>query len=49
MRTLRYDLCTKVNLGTPENPVWEDRLASVEMEYNERNLAIAQQESHLGV
>ena len=49
MRTLRYDLCTKVNLGTLENPVWEDRLASVEMEYNERNLAIAQQESHLGV
>ena len=49
MRKLQYLLCTKVNVGPKESPVLEDRLAGVEMEYNERNLAIAQSEAHLGV
>ena len=49
MRKLQYSLCTKVNTGSKAAPIWEDRLAGVEMEYNERNLAIAQSEAHLGV
>ena len=49
MRKLQYSLCTKVNVGSKAAPIWEDRLAGVEMEYNERNLAIAQSEAHLGV
>ena len=49
MQKLQYLLCTKVNVGTKESPVWEERLAGVEMEYNEQNLAIAQEEAHLGV
>ena len=49
MRKLQYLLCTKVNVGPKESPVLAERLARVEMEYNEKNLAIAQSEAHLGV
>ena len=49
MRKLQYLLCTKVNVGSKESPVLEERLARVEMEYSEKNLAIAQSEAHLGV
>lgn len=49
MQKLQYLLCTKVNVGTKKDPIWEDRLASVEMEYSEGNLAIAQSEAHQGV
>ena len=49
MRKLQYLLCTKVNVGSKESPVLEERLARVEMEYNEKNLAIAQAEAHQGV
>jgi hypothetical protein len=49
MRKLQYLLCTKVNVGSKESPVLEERLARVEMEYSEKNLAIAQAEAHLGV
>ena len=49
MLKLQYLLCTKVNIGTKDAPVWEDRLAEVEMAYNEMNLAIAQKEAHLGI
>ena len=33
MRKLQYLLCTKVNVGSKAAPIWEDRLAGVEMVY----------------
>ena len=49
MRKLKYQLCTQVNIGSEAAPIWVERLAAVEMEYNENNLAIAQAEAHMGI
>lgn len=48
MRKLKYLLCTMVNVGSEDSPVWEEHLAGVEMEYTEQNLAVAQEEAYQG-
>ena len=48
MKTIKYQLCTTVNHGTEEEPIYEDILSPVEMGWNEANEAIAQQEAYNG-
>ena len=48
MRKLKYQLCTPVNRGSEASPLWTDKLAAVEMEYSEINLAIAREEAYEG-
>lgn len=48
MKKLKYNLCTKINNGTEESPVWEEILTSVEMGWNESNEEIAKREAHNG-
>ena len=48
MKILKYNLCTRVNRGTEEQPVWEEILAPVEMGWNETNEEIAKREAHNG-
>ena len=45
MRILKYILCTRVNQGTEENPIWEEVLSPVEMDWNEANEGIAGREA----
>ena len=48
MQKLRYDLCTQINIGSDTAPIWTQKLAAVEMEYNEKNLEIAKDEAYQG-
>ena len=48
MKMIVYNLCSRVNRGTEENPQWESVLTRVSMEYNSRNEQIARQEAHEG-
>lgn len=48
MKVIKYNLCTRVNHGTEENPDWEDILAPVTMDWNETNEEIAKRESYNG-
>lgn len=48
MKILKYELYTRVNLGTEEEPLWEESLAPVEMDWNEANEEIAKREAHKG-
>lgn len=48
MKKLKYNLCTKVNHGTAEAPVWEEVLSHVIMGWNEINEEIAKREAHNG-
>ena len=48
MKVIKYKLCTKVNHGTEEEPVWEEILNSVEMGWNEANEEIAKREAYNG-
>ena len=48
MKILKYKLCTKVNHGTEEEPVWEEILSDVEMGWNEANEEIAKREAYNG-
>lgn len=48
MKKLKYNLCTKVNHGTAEAPVWEEVLSPVIMGWNEINEEIAKKEAHNG-
>ena len=48
MKILKYNLCSKVNHGTEENPVWEDMLSPVTMGWSEANEEIARQEAYNG-
>lgn len=36
-KILKYNLCTKVNHGTQEQPQWEEILSPVTMGWNETN------------
>lgn len=45
MKRIKYNLCTKINHGTPESPVWEDSLSAVELPWSAGNEAIAQREA----
>lgn len=48
MKIIKYNLCTKINGGTEEAPVWEDNLSPVEMPWSEANEEIAKQEAYNG-
>ena len=48
MRVIKYNLCTRVNRGTEDNPVWENVLTPVEMDWNETNEEIAKREAYNG-
>jgi hypothetical protein len=48
MKIIKYKLCTKVNHGTEEEPVWEEILNPVEMGWNEANVEIAKAEAYNG-
>ena len=48
MKIIKYQLCTCVNYGTEETPVWEDVLSDVTMGWSDANEAIAQKEAYNG-
>jgi hypothetical protein len=48
MKIIKYNLCTRVNHGTEEEPKWEEILYPVTMGWNEENEAIAKAEAHNG-
>lgn len=48
MKILKYNICTKVNHGTEEEPKTEEVLSAVTMGWNETNEEIAKKEAHNG-
>ena len=48
MKILKYNLCTKVNHGTKEEPKIEEILSPVTMGWNEANEEIAKREAYNG-
>lgn len=48
MKILKYNLCTKVNRGTEEEPKWEEILSPVMIGWNEANEEIAKREAYKG-
>lgn len=48
MRIIKYNLCTRVNYGTEEVPLWEEIISPVEMVWNEANEDIAKREAYKG-
>lgn len=48
MKILKYNLCTKVNHGTEEEPQIEEILSEVIMGWNEANEEIAMREAYNG-
>lgn len=48
MTLIRYNLCTRVNRGTEENPSWNDVLTKVSMPWSEANEEIAKKEAYNG-
>jgi hypothetical protein len=48
MKVIKYNLFTKVNRGTEENPQFEEILFPVTMGWNEANEEIAKREAHNG-
>ena len=48
MKILKYNLCTKVNRGTEEEPQIEEMLSPVTMGWNEANEEIAKKEAYNG-
>lgn len=48
MKVIKYNLCTRVNHGTKENPKWEEVLCPVTIGWNETNEEIAKKESYNG-
>ena len=48
MKIIKHNLVTRVNLGSDENPQWEEVLNEVSMPWNEANEAIAKAEAHNG-
>lgn len=49
MKILKYNLCTKVNHGTEENPQIEEILHPVTMTWSEANEATAKREAYNGI
>lgn len=48
MKILKYNLCTRINHGIEESPMWEEILTPVEMDWNEINEEIAKKEAYNG-
>lgn len=48
MKIIKYNLCTRVNLGTDEEPIFEEILSPVEMGWNEANEELAKKEAYNG-
>ena len=48
MKILKYNLCTRVNHGTEEEPKIEEILTPVRMGWNETNEEIAKREAYNG-
>lgn len=48
MKVIKYNLCTRVNHGTEEEPQIEEILSAVTMGWSEANEAIAAKEAHNG-
>ena len=48
MKIIKYNLCTRVNHGTEENPALEDVLSPVTMGWNDVNEEIAKREAYNG-
>ena len=48
MKIIKYTLCTSVDVGTMDTPVWENILFPVEMDWNETNEEIAKLEAYNG-
>lgn len=48
MKIIKYNLCTRINHGTEENPQIEEILSPVTMGWNEANEQIAGKEAHKG-
>ena len=48
MKILKYNLCTRVNHGTEEEPQIEEILSPVTMDWNEAYEEIAKKEAHNG-
>ena len=47
-KIIKYDLCTRVNLGTEEIPVWKEIMSPVTIGWNEANEEIAKREAYKG-
>lgn len=47
-KIIKYNLCTRVNHGTEEEPQIEEILSAVTMGWSEANEAIAAKEAHNG-
>lgn len=47
-KIIKYNLCTRVNHGTEEEPQIEEVLSAVTMGWSEANEAIAAKEAHNG-
>lgn len=48
MKILKYNTCTRINLGTDSAPVWDEIITPVTMGWNAANEAIARIESSDG-
>ena len=48
MKVIKYNLCTRVNHGTGEEPNIEEVLSAVTMGWNEANEGIAKREAYRG-
>lgn len=48
MKILKYNLCTRVNRGSEENPTWEELLSAVELSWSKANEEIAKKEAYNG-
>ena len=48
MKILKYNLCTRVNRGTEDEPKIEEILTPVIMGWNETNEKLAKREAHNG-
>lgn len=48
MKIIKYNLVTRVNIGSDESPQWEEVLNEVSMPWNEANETIAKAEAKDG-
>ena len=48
MKIIKYNLCTRVNRGTEDEPNWEEILSPVALGWNKTNEEIAKREAYNG-